>query len=98
MVITCGALDEESISTLCREKGIFPHRVEQWKLDFSTGKNTDNNVKKPSDSRDLKKENKALKKELNGKEKALAEAAALLILQKKSIRCGERTRTVHYEK
>ncbi len=39
---------------------------------------------KAVENRRLKSENKALKKELHRKEKALAEAAALLILQKKT--------------
>ena len=39
-----------------------------------------------AENRQLKNENKALKKELRRKEKALAEAAALLILQKKANR------------
>ena len=34
--------------------------------------------------RTLKKENKSLKKDLNRKEKALAETAALLVLKKKA--------------
>jgi hypothetical protein len=40
----------------------------------------------------LKNENDELKAELRRKEKALAEAAALLVLQKSSVRCGT-TRT-----
>jgi hypothetical protein len=39
-----------------------------------------------------------LKKELNRKDRALAETAALLVLQKKSVQSGETTRTTHDER
>ena len=84
MIITCAALDEKSTSGLCRGKGVYPHHIKQWKSDFSSGTSGATTVKNQAQDRDLKKENKALKKELNRKEKALAEAAALLILQKKA--------------
>lgn len=83
MVIACGSLDEEAISERCREKGIYPHHVQQWKQDFATGKIADNKIPSSSDVKELKNENKELRKELNRKEKALAETAALLVLQKK---------------
>lgn len=83
MVIACGGLDDEGISELCRTKGIYPHHVNQWKSDFASGKNAGTGPQKQVDSKKLKSENKALKRELNRKEKALAEAAALLVLQKK---------------
>jgi hypothetical protein len=40
-------------------------------------------VNSPLEAKRLRHENKALKKELNRKDKALAETAALLVLQKK---------------
>ena len=83
MVITCGSLSDEAISELCREKGIYPHHVNQWKSDFASGNTVGTNVKKQPDSKALKNEIKALKKELNRKDKALAETAALIVLQKK---------------
>ncbi len=72
-------LDEEALNAFCREKGIFRHHLEQWQAAFTTGGAVDNR----SQLRELKNTNKALKRELNRKEKALAEAAALLVLQKK---------------
>ena len=83
MVIACGPLDESSISELCRERGIYSHHVDQWKLDFVSKNTLSNKVKVQSAEKVLKQENKALKKELNRKDKALAETAALLVLQKK---------------
>ena len=83
MVIACASLSDEAISELCREKGIYPHNVNQWKNDFVSGKAVSADVKKQVDNKNLKNENKALKKELTRKDKALAETAALLVLQKK---------------
>ena len=72
-------LDEEALNALCRKKGIFRHHLEQWQAAFTVDGAVDNR----SQLRELKDTNKALKRELNRKEKALAEAAALLVLQKK---------------
>jgi transposase-like protein len=85
MVIRCAALDEEKISEICREQGIFPHHVKQWRQAFAKGATTNTKAKDKisSEEKHLKHENKALKKELDRKDKALAETAALLVLQKK---------------
>ena len=72
-------LGEEALSALCREKGVFRHHLERWQAEFlKPGQTVDR-----SQLRELKETNKALTGELNRKEKALAEAAALLVLQKK---------------
>jgi transposase len=84
LIIRCGALDEEHVNTLCREQGIYPHHVEQWENDFLTPSNQKGSIPSAIESKKLRQENKQLKKELNRKDKALAEAAALLILQKKA--------------
>ncbi len=83
MVITCGSLDDAAISERCRKNGLYPHHLKQWKSDFSNFKTIDTTMKKQTDIKNLKNENKALRKELNRKDKALAETAALLVLQKK---------------
>lgn len=83
VVIACSTLDDAGISELCREKGIYPHHVAQWKADFIEGASGRAQASERADAKQLKQENKALKKELRRKEKALAETAALLVLQKK---------------
>jgi transposase len=73
-------LSEEARQAWCRERGIFPHHLDSWRASFC------NQEPAPVNDRDvkiLKGENDDLKKELQRKEKALAEAAALLVLQKK---------------
>ncbi len=79
MLLESHGLDEEALNAFCREQGIFRHHLQQWRVAFETGTLQLNR----SELRELKEVNKGLKSELNRKEKALAEAAALLVLQKK---------------
>ncbi len=79
MLLECHGLDEEALNALCREKGVFRHHLEQWQAAFIAGGSRVNRAQ----LRELKVTNKALTRELNRKEKALAEAAALLVLKKK---------------
>lgn len=85
MVIRCASLDESQVSELCREQGIFPHHIQQWKQAFTKGSpsSTESGRNALADAKKLKHENKVLQRELNRKDKALAETAALLVLQKK---------------
>jgi len=73
-------LSGETLHAWCREKGLFAHHLASWKTAFCA-----NGKAAPvtREIRTLKDENEKLKRELVRKEKALAEAAALLILQKK---------------
>ena len=74
-------LSGEALQAWCREKGIFAHHLTSWKAAFcAEGKEPASGAR---EMRALKDENVKLKRELVRKEKALAEAAALLILQKK---------------
>jgi len=83
MVLECNSLDEEAVSQLCRERGIYPHHLKQWKFDFVNGSSVDSSAKNTSQMKALKNDVKNLNKELNRKNRALAETAALLVLQKK---------------
>jgi transposase len=82
MVIRCGGLSEEDANKLCREQGLYTHHIQQYKEEFVGGVSSSAPEKK-SEAKHLRHENKVLKKELNRKDKALAESAALLVLQKK---------------
>lgn len=83
------AFSEVELSEYCRKKSLFPEQVKSWKEACLNGQRP---TAKPSKAelkaaakealRD-KKEIHQLKKELRRKEKALAEAAALLVLRKK---------------
>ena len=74
------ALSGEALQTWCRERGLFAHHLSSWKTVFCAP------AKALADTgpwRSLKNENEQLRRELLRKEKALSEAAALLMLQKK---------------
>ena len=70
----------ESLQGWCRERGLFAHHLTSWKTAFCAEGKPAPGIR---ELRQLKDENEQLKRELTRKEKALAEAAALLILQKK---------------
>ena len=54
--------------------------IKQWKDDFTKSQSA---TCSPKESKQLKAEIKTLKREIHRKNKALAETAALLVLQKK---------------
>lgn len=83
IVMACASLGEEEKSEYCRKQGVYPHHVKQWKLDIASGNSSSEKESARQEMKNLKNENKALRKELNRKDKALAETAALLVLQKK---------------
>jgi transposase-like protein len=76
---THGLSDEER-NAWCRERGLFAHHLEAWHQAMVAPASSSGT---PQEMRSLKDENQQLKRELVRKEKALAEAAALLVLQKK---------------
>lgn len=73
----------EDLNSWCRERGIFIYQLEQWKTDFCSQNNSIDQREEVRALRALKAENQGLERELLRKDKALAEAAALLVLQKK---------------
>lgn len=73
-------LSGEPLHAWCRENGLFAHHLTSWKTAFCADGKAAPGTR---EIRALKDENEKLKRELVRKEKALAEAAALLILQKK---------------
>ncbi len=83
-VMDCGNKDDESINTYCREKGIYAHHIKQWQQEFIHNKGGSMQQDDKQQLKTLKEENKQLKRELNRKDKALAETAALLVLKKKA--------------
>jgi transposase-like protein len=74
------SLSEEERNAWCRERGLFAHHLVTWQHAFS---NTSSSTAEQQKWRGLQDQNHQLKRELVRKEKALAEAAALLVLQKK---------------
>lgn len=79
-LMDCHQLSEEEINAYCRERGIYSHHLSTWKQAFLS-QNTPTDVK--ASTLELKKDVKRLQSELNRKDKALSETAALLVLSKK---------------
>lgn len=76
-------LAETELNAWCRQQGLFPHHLSLWRADFCSPPTVPSKQVAAQEVRDLKKANQQLQRELTRKEKALAEAAALLVLQKK---------------
>lgn len=74
-------LSEEALQAWCREKGLFAHQLDAWKAAFYS-QATSASVS-TRELRSLKDKIAGLERNLHRKDKALAEAAALLVLQKK---------------
>jgi transposase-like protein len=74
-------LSGTTLHAWCREKGLFEYQLQQWSAAFCqaltpTGQAT-------TELKALQRNHDQLQKEIRRKDKALAEAAALLVLQKK---------------
>ena len=82
-VIATAAMDEAQLSAWCREQGVYPTELQQWKSDATAAltESTEERVS-PQQAREDKKRIKELERDLRRKDKALAEAAALLVLSK----------------
>lgn len=80
-ILETAQLSQERVNEYCRKRGIFPHHIDQWKAEFIKPKTRSDNT---AQIKKLKKEVNRLNSELTRKEKALAEAAALLMLKKKA--------------
>lgn len=84
-VMESATLNEHELGEYCRKNGIYPQQLEQWHKACEHANDWDEHTttKLKSEQKDNLSRIKKLEKELNRKEKALAEAAALLMLKKK---------------
>ncbi len=92
MVVETTRLNEHELSEYCRTKGLYVQQVRAWRERCSAA-----NAGVPSRAgqdqvREQAREIRHLRGELQRKDQALAEAAALLLLQKKSRPGGARAR------
>ena len=88
VVLETAGLNATELSAYCRERGLFPEQVERWRQASQDA--NEKPVLTLKEQKELERlraqdqrEIKRLKQELRRKEKALAEAAALLIASKK---------------
>lgn len=85
VVIETAVMSESELSEYCRQKGLYSEQVKEWKAACIQGQlsETERRKQEREQAKKDKKRIKALERELNRKEKALAETAALLVLRKK---------------
>ena len=88
VVLETAGLNATELSAYCRQKGHYPEQVDRWRQAAQDA--NEKPVLTMKEQKELEKlraqdqrEIKQLKQELRRKEKALAEAAALLMLRKK---------------
>ena len=83
VIIEIAALNEQELSAYCRSKGLYADQIAQWRLAGVAGMEAEPVASKRVLQQERKQRRK-LEKALQRKEKALAEAAALLVLGKKT--------------
>ena len=88
VVLETAGLNATELGGYCRERGLFPEQVDRWRQAaqdanaqplLTMAEQKDLEKRHQTDQREIKR----LQRELRRKEKALAEAAALLIASKK---------------
>jgi len=83
VVIEASSLDDEQLGAFLRSKGLHQTHLNQWRLQMLDGLQNGFSKKKSRQKNVEAKHIRSLEKELNRKDKALAETAALLVLKKK---------------
>lgn len=83
VVLESAALTEVELGEYCRRKGLYPQEIAAWKDSCLQANRAVSARTERAEVRAYKQEIQTLERELLRKEKALAEAAALLVLEKK---------------
>jgi transposase len=86
IVMETFAMNELELAEYCRKKGLYREQIEAWRNVClqANGQAFDQAKQLNGQLKEEKQRAKQLEKELQKKEKALAEAAALLLLRKKA--------------
>jgi transposase len=83
VVVESAPLNEIELGEYCRRKGLYAQQIAAWGASFLQGNRTVSAKAERAELRAHKQQVQTLQRELRRKEKALAEAAALLVLEKK---------------
>ncbi len=82
-VLTTAVLDEAAKNAWCREHGVYPQELAQWREAARQALAEPEEARaSPQQTKQDRRRIKELERELRRKDKALAEAAALLVLRK----------------
>ena len=84
VVVETASLSEADLGEYCRKKGLFPEQVSAWREQCEASFDRSSGRASASTEKAERKRIRQLEKELRRKERALAEAAALLVLRKKA--------------
>jgi transposase-like protein len=82
IIIESATLSQTELADYCRKKGLYVESLAEWKQAFLEPEQPNEALRK--DLQAEKQRAQRLEKELKRKDKALAETAALLVLQKKA--------------
>jgi len=85
-VLETAALNEHALAEYCRKKGLYPEQIARWKeaCVHANAWDRSENAELARQRREDRLKLQQQEKELRRKDKALAEAAILLVLQKKA--------------
>lgn len=81
-IIETAAMNEAERSAYCRERGLYSEQIDAWRAAFE-GMGEARSAPR-GELAQARKDNRDLQKQLQRKDKALAETAALLVLSKKA--------------
>ena len=81
---TAATLSEAELGAYLRREGVSENQLKRWQTQVLAALERPKRRRRTDAERQLRVENEQLKRELRRKEKALAEAAALLVLKKKA--------------
>ena len=85
-VVESAALNDAELGEYCRKRGLYPEQIQAWRQaceqanDWAGERSRENRAEQG----ELRRRVRALQRDLQHKEKALAETAALLVLSKKA--------------
>jgi len=85
-VLETAALNETDLAAYCRQRGLYPEQIQAWRAacEEANDWNRTSTRRLSQAVKDERQRIKALERDLARKDKALAEAAALLVLRKKA--------------
>ena len=83
-VITTASMNEADKSAWCRAQGLFPSELDEWRQAATASLGASETAAAGANARADRRRIRELERELERKDKALAEAAALLVLSKKA--------------
>lgn len=82
-VVESATLNEQELGEFCRRRGFYPEQWAAWREACLGANESRPRREEQAERRALRRRNSELESELRRKEKALAETATLLVLQKK---------------